>query len=102
MQIVGMGQKVDWKMFLVQELCDASLADVLEVSILHDKHTKQPHMVIDYSNLRPAGQGQIELFTTRNCHFFLQFQNSVMFILLGVARGLRHIHEKNIIHGDLK
>ena len=48
MQIEGMlgNRTEDWKMYLVQELCDASLVDALEAGILHGGEAeKKPRMV---------------------------------------------------------
>jgi hypothetical protein len=46
MHVSGIGKKTDWKMYLVQELCNASLADILVVGMLHDKETRRPFLVI--------------------------------------------------------
>mmetsp|Transcript_8894 Transcript_8894/g.26992 ORF Transcript_8894/g.26992 Transcript_8894/m.26992 type:complete len:491 (-) Transcript_8894:807-2279(-) len=61
----------DWKLFLVQEYCNASLQDAMCTKLLHKKETMAPDMDL------------------------------VLSILMDIARGLQYIHEKNIIHGDL-
>ncbi|KAG1663773.1 hypothetical protein FOA52_011824 [Chlamydomonas sp. UWO 241] len=61
----------DWKLYLVQEYCNASLQDAMVTKLLHNKETMQPDMDL------------------------------VLSILMDIARGLQYIHDKNIIHGDL-
>jgi serine/threonine protein kinase len=63
---------VDWKMYLVQELCQTSLAYSLEKFIFHDEATGMPRMDL------------------------------IVAVLLDVAQGVAHIHSKNILWGDLK
>lgn len=46
MHVSEIGKRTDWKMYLVQELCHASLADILVVGMLHNKETRKPHQVI--------------------------------------------------------
>ena len=45
MQILETVHRTDWKMFLIQELCNASLADTMEVGLLHHEGSKQAYMV---------------------------------------------------------
>ena len=52
-----------------QELCHACLADALWQQLLHEQHTYEPYL------------------------------DRVLHVLLDVAKGMAHIHEKNIIHG---
>ena len=52
-----------------QELCEATVADALVVSLWHDLDTKQPHL------------------------------NLILCTLEDIARGVAFIHSKNIIHG---
>jgi len=65
------GQACEWKLYLVQEYCNASLYDALKQQLLHNKETKVPDMDL------------------------------VLSILIDIAKGLIYIHAKNIIHGDL-
>ncbi|GAX73134.1 hypothetical protein CEUSTIGMA_g587.t1 [Chlamydomonas eustigma] len=65
-------QESDWKLYLVQELCQASMADALEAPFFHDKNSKRPIMDL------------------------------ILNAILDVAKGMEHIHNANIIHGDLK
>ncbi|GAX73135.1 hypothetical protein CEUSTIGMA_g588.t1 [Chlamydomonas eustigma] len=64
--------KSDWKLYLVQELCSASLADVLQAGFLHDQETTHPYLDL------------------------------ILSALLDISCGMAHIHSKGIIHGDLK
>eukprot|EP00955_Chlamydomonas_euryale_P118101 366519-Chlamydomonas_euryale.AAC.7 len=54
----------DWKLFLVQEYCNASLQDAMCTKLLHKKETMAPDMDL------------------------------VLSILMDIARGLQYIHEK--------
>eukprot|EP00195_Chlamydomonas_chlamydogama_P017133 CAMPEP_0202897514 /NCGR_PEP_ID=MMETSP1392-20130828/6251_1 /ASSEMBLY_ACC=CAM_ASM_000868 /TAXON_ID=225041 /ORGANISM="Chlamydomonas chlamydogama, Strain SAG 11-48b" /LENGTH=1235 /DNA_ID=CAMNT_0049583177 /DNA_START=164 /DNA_END=3873 /DNA_ORIENTATION=+ len=63
--------QLDWKMYLVQEYCDAgSLSAVFDKGQFHD----------------PSG---------------IPYLDIILSILMNVAKGMAHIHSKNIIHGDL-
>eukprot|EP00798_Chlamydomonas_sp_ICE-L_P005360 gene5360-5577_t len=62
----------EWKMYLVMELCHASLSDLLACGLMHEKVTKQP------------------------------FLDLLMGVLKDVVEGVKYIHSKGIIHGDLK
>ncbi|GAX74902.1 hypothetical protein CEUSTIGMA_g2348.t1 [Chlamydomonas eustigma] len=66
-----MGPK-DFKMYLVQELCQTSLAESLNKWVFHDQHSGLPRMDLVLSTL------------TDICH------------------GCAYIHSKNILWGDLK
>ena len=48
MQILETVNRMDWKMFLIQELCNASLADTMEVGLLHHNGSKRAYMVRMY------------------------------------------------------
>ncbi|GFH07821.1 protein kinase domain-containing protein [Haematococcus lacustris] len=61
----------DWKLYLVQEYCSASLQDALSNRLLHNPTTLKPDMDL------------------------------VLSILMDIARGMDYIHCNNIIHGDL-
>jgi len=61
----------DWKLYLVQEYCNASLQDALRNQLLHNPSSLQPDLDL------------------------------VLCILMDIARGMDYIHSKNIIHGDL-
>ncbi|GAX73206.1 hypothetical protein CEUSTIGMA_g659.t1 [Chlamydomonas eustigma] len=65
------GANMDWKLYLVQEYCNASLQDALRNKLLHKADTKQPDMDL------------------------------VLSVLMDISRGMMYIHDKNIIHGDL-
>eukprot|EP00798_Chlamydomonas_sp_ICE-L_P025912 gene25912-11588_t len=64
---------IDWKMYLVQELCSISLRDALVSNLMHDE--KSP-----------------------NKPYF----DAILLMLIDIASGMDYIHSKNIIHGDLK
>lgn len=64
--------QMDWKMYIVQELCQTSLVETLETWVFHDHLTGLPRMDL------------------------------ILSVLLDVASGCAHIHSKNIIWGDLK
>lgn len=68
----GDSAPVDWRMYLVQELCQISLAQTLEKWVFHDQRTELPRMDL------------------------------IVAVLLDVAHGCTHIHSKNILWGDLK
>lgn len=68
---IDQGRNTDWKLYLVQEYCNASLQDALRNRLLHKPDTKGPDMDL------------------------------VLTVLMDIARGLVYIHGKNIIHGDL-
>ena len=80
----------DWKLFLVQELCEASLEKAMEAGgLLH---------TLDFNkSFIPEGgwkQGYVEkkmacLLTLYGC-------------LVDIASGMEYLHERNIIHADLK
>ncbi|GIL57612.1 hypothetical protein Vafri_12675 [Volvox africanus] len=67
----GPGAVSDWKLYLVQEFCDAgSLANALDARAFHD----------------PSGMPNLAL---------------TLCALADIARGMAHIHSRSIIHGDL-
>lgn len=64
---------VDWKLYIIQEYCDGgSLKETLKMRALTDKKAGGPDL------------------------------ESLLELASGIARGVHHIHSKNIIHGDLK
>ena len=67
-----MKQLADVRIYFLtfQELCDATVADALVVSLWHDLGTKKPHL------------------------------NLILCTLEDIARGVTFIHSKNIIHGN--
>ena len=65
----------DWKLYLVQELCHASLESIHEAGLFVIQHG--------------PSKGQPLLLT-------------ILGALLDVAKGLEYLHHKAIIHGDLK
>lgn len=65
------GANTDWKLYLVQEYCNASLQDALRNKLLYKQDTKSPDMDL------------------------------ILSVLMDIARGMIYIHSKNIIHGDL-
>lgn len=66
---------VDWKLYIIQEYCDGgSLQQALGMRAFVEKR---------YGGPGPDLESVLELAS-------------------GIARGLHHIHSKNIIHGDLK
>ena len=68
---IEMGTNTDWKLYLVQEYCNASLQDALRNRLLHKAETKTPDLDL------------------------------ILSVLMDIARGMIYIHSKNIIHGDL-
>ena len=55
----------------LQELCDGDLTQVLSPRLLHDRQTKMPHF------------------------------NGILQLVKDLALGMQHIHQRDIIHGDL-
>ena len=98
----------------LQELCHASLADALEVSLLHDKSTRRPHMASHESicsstcDILPRALGAespISRLRTSLAHhmpLLAAFQNIVLAILEGVISGLEFLHQEGLAHGNLK
>ena len=77
----------DWKLFLVQELCAASLDKMIEAGLFH---RLDPNM----SSIQEDGlQGEAKKVPVLLC---------VYGCLLDIAIGMEYLHERNIIHGDLK
>ncbi|KAG1681382.1 hypothetical protein FOA52_007430 [Chlamydomonas sp. UWO 241] len=66
------GHPPDWRLCLVQELCQASLTEALLGNLLHNPVTQAPDHAL------------------------------VLSTLLDVARGMAYLNEHHIIHGDLK
>mmetsp|Transcript_17519 Transcript_17519/g.44120 ORF Transcript_17519/g.44120 Transcript_17519/m.44120 type:complete len:1028 (-) Transcript_17519:21-3104(-) len=62
----------DWKLFLVQEWCNSTLGQALRSWLLHKRESREP--LIDL----------------------------LLGLLIDVAQGVGYLHDKNIIHGDLK
>ncbi|GAX84642.1 hypothetical protein CEUSTIGMA_g12063.t1 [Chlamydomonas eustigma] len=69
--LIDEGDNIDWKLYLVQEYCNASLQDALRNQLLLKADTKGPDLDL------------------------------VLSVLMDIARGMCYIHGKNIIHGDL-
>jgi serine/threonine protein kinase len=68
---IDQGANTDWKLYLVQEYCNASLQDALRNKLLVKQETKTPDLDL------------------------------ILSVLMDIARGMIYIHSKNIIHGDL-
>lgn len=68
----GAPDTADFKLYLVQECCTASLHEAREESLLHDPATHAPLML------------------------------PLLSILMDMARGVEYLHSRGIIHGDLK
>jgi len=64
---------VDWKLFIIQEYCEqGTLRVALREKVFVDPQTEGPDL------------------------------KSLLEIAMGIARGMHHIHSKNILHGNLK
>ena len=79
----------DWKLFLVQELCSASLEKVAEAGILHTLDFNKSFIPERGWKQGSAVKKMASLLTLYGC-------------LVDIASGMEYLHERNIIHGDLK
>jgi hypothetical protein len=55
------GRSHDWKLLLVQELCDASLLSAIDSHLLHEQDTNTPCVDLVVSLLRDVADGMVHL-----------------------------------------
>ena len=82
----------DWKLFLVQELCSASLDKIMEAGLFHTLDESKGFIPLGGWK-HEADKGKAKKVAN-----LLHVYGS----LLDIASGMEYLHERSIIHGDLK
>ena len=88
----------DHKLFLVQELCVAPLNHLLEDGLFHTAEECK-----SFVRGPPAeGGGAADKSLSLSCRESMAYLLRLYGCLLDIASGMEYLHERSIIHGDLK